>query len=183
MGNSIDEFLEDRRTYTDVVTAGKAVIAALIGHEIKSHRGPAPYEDWLRYLVYRMREGAENPKDFMGRNLKTRFVTFNFDPFIESKIPLLINDTYGTPAVEGFPHVTHVHGKLEEFKGDQARTNNHWLQWVSGSIDRIKITSEEIDPTVLAESMDAISNANVVYFLGFSFHPTNEFTGSEYPKP
>lgn len=117
-GDSIDEFLEDRRREKDVVMVGKTVIAALVGKAIKSHREPNPYEDWLRYVVTRMRIGSDSPDTFVERNYQTRFVTFNFDTFIENKLPRFIHQTYGSPSIRTFLPVVHVHGKLEDVPMD-----------------------------------------------------------------
>jgi hypothetical protein len=119
-------------------------------------------------------------KNLLGANFQTKFVTLNFDTFIEDKLPKLIYDTYSAHGAYDFPHVIHVHGKLQTFDGDipvrsqyRDRGSVRWLKWVADSLDQINVTSDDIPSSVLTQAQMAIDGAAVLCFLGFSYNEVN----------
>ena len=118
-GDSIDAFLEDRKQFRVI---GHEVIAALMGEAVRGRHNwnPGnvdPDEDWIGYLVGRMRSGAAgDPEGFCLGN-KIKFVTFNFDTVIEDTLASYLQSFYGSPGPAALPEVIHVHGTLPYLPG------------------------------------------------------------------
>jgi len=109
---SIDEYLEKRRV-EPFATIGRVTIAALMGDALRSAKPrPAENEDWLLHIFRRMARGIDAFPEFVEKN-RCRFITFNFDSFIEDRLLQLLTTTYGRNAVTSNPFsVIHVHGML-----------------------------------------------------------------------
>src|SRR5262245_2637420 len=173
-GDSIDEFLEDRRNEPIVVSIGRAVIAVLLGGALKSGVKALPTEtDWLREVIRTMRINAATPDEFVEKNNQLRFVTFNFDTIIEQRLPRFIHQLYGGSSTKALPQVIHVHGQLQDVPQEPFLLSGHhisslWVQWIIQTMDRINVTSDTIEESILSEARAAISTASVVHFTGFS---------------
>jgi hypothetical protein len=139
--DSIDAFLESRQDRPSTMAIGKAVIAATMGVMLSNARRATvkPEEDWLPYVIEKMRRGASTWELFAGGNAQMRFVTFNFDTVIEEKLASAVAAIYrGTDVnveqvLSKIP-IVHVHGKLPTipnaaFDGPVAAPSPEWLTW------------------------------------------------------
>jgi hypothetical protein len=184
---SIDAFLERRPEYMDI---GKWAIALFIlRKEIKSHLFDAKFqnEGCYRYLIDRM----DTKWDQFSEN-KVSFITFNYDRSLEEYLFTTIQKTYGKNETEcaemiGKLPIIHVHGSLgklpwQDTNGIPYGANLEKYDERLGvanaaagnSSKQIKVipenqsTSEELD-----EAYRLLSEADRIYFLGFSYHSTN----------
>ena len=184
--DSIDAFLEKRQHRPEVVRIGKTVITALVGHSILNPRRPRANEDWLQYTVQKMLSGADTLASFVEGNAPVKFVTFNFDTFIESDLRQLLVSSYGgnvQPALDRCP-VLHVHGSFTQAPPDikiedlDQRARFHglhqpWVEWIDDAADRISVTSDAISKDVLDLACEVVRGASVVCFLGFGYNLRN----------
>jgi hypothetical protein len=185
-GPSIDDYLEKRRHSEDTQRIGRALIAAFMGVSIRGTRAaenskPEPKQDWIKYIVRQMVDGASTFDQFVTGNA-VRFVTFNFDSIIEERLHQLVSTTYdvGYDAQrlrEAVP-VIHVHGRLPPPPLGPPSTsigdvNNEWVTWLGPAAESIKVTADEIEASALSEARAAVESAEVLCFLGFSYHLTN----------
>lgn len=183
--SSIDVFLE---THTDEVTRriGRGMIAALMGRDIKKHqqRRPKRQENWLLDIVDAMRAGARDLDSFVKGN-RVRFVTFNFDSVIEHELEGALRAIYPadaaaiTAAVGQIP-VVHVHGRLPppdpSGRPPQAGVNppvHVSPAWIASAMEHVKVVHDQVPDGVLNRARQFIKGADVVCFLGFSYHPEN----------
>ena len=115
---SIDAYLESRQHTPDAVRIGKAVIAALMGQAIEQAPGHLDvHDDWLGYVIERMREGTATWQRFNEGNANVRFITFNFDTVVEERLAKDIKRIH--PSVSDHEliaalnrWVVHLHGQL-----------------------------------------------------------------------
>lgn len=63
----------------------RLMLATVLGQTIATRR-QRPVNDWLEYIVERMRSGAATWQAFAEGNSQVRFVTFNFDSVIEDRL-------------------------------------------------------------------------------------------------
>ncbi len=91
---------------------GKAVTAALMAEAIAGAEDPLVDKDWLLHIVQRMLDNASTWESFVENNAQVRFITFNFDTFIEDRLARLFHDSfpsqYDGTAAKVCP-VTHVY--------------------------------------------------------------------------
>lgn len=186
VADSIDEVLEVRRDFAALVHAGKVVIAALMAQSLLRRPTGDIERDWLRYIILRMRAGALSWEEFLGANARVRFLTFNFDTFIEDRLSATLASIYGVERSQvrsAFP-VMHVHGVLPELPVTGGRDSFEdprlpgipsgiWMRWVESAANSIKLVSDEVDQDLLETARETIKQSRVVCFLGFGFHATN----------
>ncbi|HVZ21746.1 MAG TPA: hypothetical protein VG871_11820 [Vicinamibacterales bacterium] len=182
---SIDAFLEARHSWPEVVRTGKLLIAALLGIEIResANREVAPAEDWLGYIVDKMRKGARTPEDFISGNAGVRFVTFNFDSNIETRFERAVCAIYRGNSIDlsalhrAIP-IIHVHGVLPDLPDDFAvlasgAYTRDTIQWLEDSATRITVVSEALDDKARSAAVEAVISAKHLCFLGFAYDPDN----------
>jgi hypothetical protein len=170
--DSIDAFLEKRRTRPNMVQIGKTLMAALIGDTLTKAQQVEADKDWLLHLVKKMLSdaGANFDNFINGNNVK--FVTFNFDAFIETRLPQLIRRAYPEADMrrvsEAFP-VIHVHGKLSPIPAKPMKVDEYfgkhqeWVEWINDGAQNINVTSDAIPRDVLEVAESRRSSG-----LGFS---------------
>lgn len=186
---SIDAFLEKRPSYLPV---GKACIAAaLIPYEHEDElsvlASPSTAPDvnerrarrWYHYLFDQMLAGGN-----FSRN-QLSVITFNFDRSFERAMYRIIRanhegDDETVRRLCAAVPVIHLHGALgipswlRPTEG-YARPYDTKLdaETVKNCADQIRLVTEEIDPHASHRAREWLQEAEVVCFLGFSYHPLN----------
>lgn len=186
---SLDAFLETRQHRPVTMRVGRALIATLMGLEIhaaRTHRVQAD-QDWLGYVVNKMRAGHSTASALVARS-HLKFVTFNFDNVIESRIAKEIRSLYADTiahletSVESYAAslVTHVHGQLPTIPTVPVAVTNvfgdyprEWLDWPMQSASRINVVTDTIRGDVVEAARMAITEASVLCFLGFAYATEN----------
>jgi hypothetical protein len=176
---SVDAFLEHRPEFVQI---GKASIAlSLIPSENEQSLFGTSLrpKNWYRYLYNKM--ATESFKDF--QNNQISIITFNYDRSIEHFFFTSIKSDYGktesecAALLEHLPLV-HVHGSLGSLpwqsKEGRSYSPDLTVQTVEAAMNGIKIISEAADDSPeLDIARELIRNAEMIYFLGFGYHPTN----------
>ncbi len=181
---SIDAYLLTRQTRPGWVEAGRAMIAVLMADASKREKTPAADEDWLGKVYGEMSTGAATWKDFASGNASVRFVTFNFDSIVESRLQREIGRSFRDEPladVEDFIKraVVHVHGTLPPFPSVPIEANvvhdlePRWIKWAKTASTTINIIHDECDGFILASAQEAIRQADILCFLGFAYHVDN----------
>lgn len=176
MQPSVDAFLEQRLEYVKI---GKAAIASSL---IRYENAQALYSrgklKWYEYLFNQM--GARRD-EFSSNQLS--IVTFNYDRSLENFLFTALTHSYGASpqeAVDLFKAIPIVHvygqlGKLHLLDRDGRRytseVNKRAIEQCIAEIKIIPEASEESDE--LRQAQELISQAKVVCFLGFGYHPMN----------
>jgi hypothetical protein len=173
---SIDLFLEYRREFLSI---GKFAIAiSLIRLEdslVLQRRGNLK---WYEYMYNQVVSGATDISQS-----KLKFITFNYDRSLEHFFHLALKHTLNVDGtdwkrqMENVP-IVHVYGQLGEypqlFPSGREYANTTDATLIKKCTEAIKIASEgetETDEFALAKSF--IEEAEVICFLGFSYHPVN----------
>lgn len=184
---SIDVYLENRHHYDPTaMPIGKALIAALMAQQIlnNTERLNRQEDDWLGYVIDRMREGAPTWQAFDEGNANVRFVTFNFDSMIEERLQRDIKRTHPRAPDDEVARavarwVIHVHGRLPPAPATPLHDDpmngfdREWQQWIVDAAPTITVVLEEIDPEKLRDAREAVRRANILCFLGFAYAPEN----------
>jgi hypothetical protein len=177
---SIDEFLWSRQHRPEVVVVGRGLIALIIGRALSST--PRDGYKYLDCIIKKMREGTRSLQEFVKVNAGVRFVTFNFDSFIERRIERQLSAIFPDASDEDRMHarhafeVLHVHGRLPDIPPkplvfDSANGYlDDWFVWFADAVKHIRVVHDAVDSQ--AAEM-AVSDARVLCFLGFNFHGTN----------
>ncbi len=177
---SIDEFVESRRDYLDV---GRATIARLLAPRIRGAEsqldadGVQGYrqtrdEDWTRLLLSTMSHGTNSHGDFASNPV--RFIVFNFDTLLERRIHDQLVARYRMDAagaqrlVSRLP-IVHVHGSLDGCDPTQAND----VANLKRAASRIRLIHDGADSVVNAQVREWVDRAQIICFLGFSYHPIN----------
>jgi hypothetical protein len=184
---SIDAFLETRQDRREVMSRGKMLIAALMCRAIAKAGQPERHSetDWLGYIIEKMRKGCPTWADFRDGNKRVRFVTFNFDEFIEDRLHGAIQAIYRGSDVdrdkvrESFP-VIHVHGALSTGLARNAwRLQYEWdveqplIDWVIEASGHINIALEQIPPQMSIQFQEPVLRCDALCFLGFAYDRVN----------
>jgi hypothetical protein len=176
MQPSVDAFLENRPEFLKV---GKAAIAAaLIPYEKEKD---LYYSDaksrWYQYLFNRL--GA-NKGEFSKNRLS--IVTFNYDRSLEQFLIIALQHSYGLATEAAFDMleqipIIHVYGQLGQLRAcadGRAYSPEVSPEALEKSIAGIRILHEGgAASKEFGKANAVISNAEVVCFLGFGYHPTN----------
>jgi hypothetical protein len=181
---SIDEFLEYRRTYKNFVSIGKAVIACLVASALLIPRRRDEAEDWLAEVFKAMREGAPTLEAFIEGNRGVKFITFNFDSTIEERLVHNVAALYRVPsdhaahALSEIAPVFHVHGRLPHPPGQTLRHTPkgfapEWRPWLLDAAQTINVVSDSLEASVLGNAQRAVAEASIVCFLGFAYNQMN----------
>jgi hypothetical protein len=193
--NSIDELLQWRQQWREV---GKLAIARmLIPCERDERLHPAasaldwllpqePDGRWYRHLFNWLLTSRKGRCSIEANQLTV--VTFNFDRSFERALFRFIaancaNDPAEARRLTLLIPVLHLHGQLGTpawLSSDGALADRAYRPSDTGSdclkmcAQQIRIVDEEVldDPT-LQKALDALADAEVVCFLGFSYHPLN----------
>ncbi len=181
---SIDAFLESCQAHEPSMRIGRQVIAALMAEAVQGVSDDAlcpPQTDWLGYVIERMRRGAPTPEEFAKGNAGVRFVTFNFDTFIERRLERDIRRLYHRhdaaavqKAVDSICRIVHVHGVLPS--PPQRVTDGPtpaMLQWIGGAAADIRVVHDTIDGAEVDAARQALADAAVWCFLGFAYDESN----------
>lgn len=187
-GSSIDDYLQKRRHDEDTQRLGRTLIAAFMGDAIVRELTLRPGDksnDWLKSVFLQMSEGADSFDEFVAGN-RVSFVTFNFDSVIETRLEGLAIDTYGaidSRALANAVPVFHVHGRLPppptaplgfEPHSLSGEASAEWVNWILSGASSVKVVfDDDIDEPTLNDARTALAEAQVLCFLGFSYHPTN----------
>lgn len=188
---SLDAFLEHRQGQLRITKITRRLLAFLLAQamlaarEADTHSLPEEI-DWLGYLFERMRKGARTPADFARGNASMRFVTFNFDSIIESRLQKDIVRVYRgvengevSDAVRAICRVTHVHGRLPDLPNEPLAVHHSqpyhvaWNKWIEQAEAEIRVVLDDIDETTLTEARIAVLNCDVLCFLGFAYDGEN----------
>jgi hypothetical protein len=180
--SSVDAFLEHR---TDLQSVGKKAIALhLIHHETEDKLFAVdPDEDWYKYLIDRVTEGASF--EDLHKN-RIGFVTFNYDRSLEQCLFTTIRARYNkTPEEVGallreFP-IVHVYGALGWLPWQtpaNAPCRNYDDSRTQGDIElaasSIKIMPDHVDSSNdFSTAQSLMSQADRIGILGFGYHPVN----------
>lgn len=186
---SIDQFLDARQDRPEVVHAGRALIAGLLGAVIATDNHDRPRmsdDDWLMLLLQKMRDGAgRSCSEFLDRNQGVRFVTFNFDSLIEERMLQAIRAMFprATDAeldrAQAQLEVVHVHGRLPppppvelEF---EAKFGGYpqWAGWLKAATPCVRVVFDDIEEAVVERARQAIRESRTVCFLGFAYSTEN----------
>jgi hypothetical protein len=169
-GPSIDAFLENQPKHREL---GHQLIAGLMGHAVlglASKRGVAAKEDWMGYVIERMREGASTFDDFLQGNRSLFFITFNFDSLIENRLREEAQGIYNVgndSEIAQRIRVVHVHGRIPGPEGAFSPG------WVRAAANDIKVIHDELEPDVITEARNIIKRARIICFLGFHYRKEN----------
>lgn len=189
VGPSIDDFLEKRQERPSHQIVGRALIAALVGRELRNvglagnpeisrPAGGPPKDDWIRTLGLRLTAGAPTLQHCLTGN-QVSFVTFNFDSILELRLRHHLEATYDCRLTEAeltahWP-IHHVHGRLPDPPEDHLSTIRcqDWLPWLSEGASAVRVVADQLDEDQLASIAAAVDEATRLCFLGFAFHPNN----------
>lgn len=186
--DSIDAFLETRQQHPRVVYIGRYVIACLMADSMVRGKSGEP-ELWLDYIIRRMYQGAPTFEAFMEGNQSVRFVTFNFDTYIEARLRTALISIYRRTFGEceqflALNSVEHVHGRLPELPAHIDKGNpfsepisgqvlQEWITWASEAAPNINVVFDPLEQARLDRARAAVQQARVVCFLGFGYHDDN----------
>ena len=192
---SIDEFLVGHRQYREI---GKMAIARLLmpreDDEKLNFDHPGPGEGkvdrrWYRYCFDKLLASAKGPCSLDSNNLK--IITFNFDRSFERALFKFVqencvqdrNDKEAARITQQVP-VYHIHGQLgaPNWLGDSNLATTDMRRSYGAGVGAeslqqcakaIRIFDDEVEsePT-LENAREALSEAETVCFLGFSYHPS-----------
>lgn len=171
---SIDAFLELRGKEFERI--GKAAIAGiLIPKEIRANLSRTGWYEYLHSRIIGRKEDFE-------RN-KLTVVTFNYDRSFEAALFIALQKSYNLTDTEAATYVKvipviHVHGQLGglPFLSENGRPYDPEVDAnvINLSIQGIKIVHEGEENTPEFQlAKEKISNAKLVYCLGFGYHPDN----------
>lgn len=183
---SIDAFLESRQDDQQTMRIGRLVIAVLMAQAIWNARTQQPRgDDWLGYVIERMRRGAPTSHHFANGNSRLRFVTFNFDTIIEARLFKAVSAIYRNPpdvviarVLASFP-VIHVHGMLPPLPSRSFEEDHfgacapEWVEWLVKAASGIRVVMDDIEEETVAAARAAIAQAEVLCFLGFAYATEN----------
>lgn len=145
---SIDEFLHDRKEFSDI---GKiCILYCLSKYEDEKGLKPVfsdnkycyPNLDWYKYLWHSLTDGAAgNIEEFKKNRLKV--ITFNYDRSLEEFLLRAIRSKFGLTDWEAFElfkktvDIKHVYGNLgvsfEEFNYSSTEDKEVDVTWIEGS--------------------------------------------------
>lgn len=177
---SVDSFLEHRPEFMEI---GKmAITQALIPFENHNRLFVADGTNWYTYL-FRKLTTKTSFDNFISKN-QIAFITFNYDRSLEHFLFTALKSTYGKndsecSAVLNSISIIHVYGRLDYLqwqKVDGRAYNNseYSAHILKKSAKEIHIITEtEHDLTDFKRASDLLEKAEVIYFLGFGYNPTN----------
>jgi hypothetical protein len=184
---SIDAFLEGRPEFIEI---GKwAISLFILRNEIEANLFSFNFQDkgFYRYLTDKLGTKWEN----FNEN-KLAFITFNYDRSLEHFLFTALHHKHGkseqecAEAISRIP-IIHVHGSLGKLPwqakdgipyGGNLKRNNNKLSVANGAAasasKQINIMPDgNFDFKVPDEITDMLTNAERIYFLGFSYHDDN----------
>lgn len=176
---SVDAFLEHRREFLKV---GKAAIACALlpreNHECFFGLDEAKDNHWYTYLFNKLSADFDNLE---GNDVA--FLTFNYDRSLEYYLVTAIQHSYAKSFDEARRKVdrlriVHLYGSLgpltEEDAGLWRRGKIITGETARAAADGIRIMYAPSDTAEqFAQAKQLLSEASVVCFLGFGYHPTN----------
>lgn len=183
-GRSIDEFILTRRTEEHTQSICKGLIAALLGDAVRRELqlNSIDGDDWVAEVAEQMLSGAESFDQFISRT-QVSFVTFNFDSVVETKLAALVRGRFPEGDFDekrlfSAVPVIHVHGRLPAPPDHLARpvvsyelSDPQWTAWLPGAAQTVTVISDSVGDVAAARR--AVTCAQTLCFLGFSFHSTN----------
>ncbi len=175
---SVDAFLESRPNFTEL---GKTAIAIkLIGCEKPDALKRTAKQEWYEYLWYQL---GPRKDDFWGSKLSV--ITFNYDRSFEYSLFRSLQSAFGlseddaADTLKSIP-ITHVYGQLGlpdflDKKNGRSYAPDLNAPNLKRAVSGIEIVREsEGVPSDRAEAIHkALSNAEVVCYLGFGYHEAN----------
>ncbi|MHB8483397.1 MAG: hypothetical protein ACYDBV_11795 [Nitrospiria bacterium] len=195
---SIDSFLTQFSSNKPMLDAGKMIIV----YEILQAENPALFlrfkpntgnrnENWYRFLINALISGA-TPQKLVEEELRLKVITFNYDLSLEYALySRFENHLFLGP--QAFPflkkiseNIVHIYGQVGQFEWNGGERKNedygkykdekafikadrHWK-------DKIFVIGQDRDNKVAdnaAKAMQWLSDAEVVFFLGFGFNEDN----------
>ena len=128
-------------------------MAVLIGESLsKNPEGNSTEDDWLLHIVKKMLADTRDYGSFVSDNPQVKFVTFNFDTFIEDRLRRLIKasfpDEKSAGTLQPFP-VLHIHGRVDPVPSHKSMKfdphhghDDNWVDWVNVAAENINLTSD-----------------------------------------
>lgn len=174
---SVDAFIEHRPEFTEL---GKALIAYEIIKCEKIRSLNPKNGHWYMYLYNKINDSFD---DIPKNNLS--IITFNYDRSFEQCMLNFIQSDYGKTFEQAEQalnsiRVIHLHGKLGELsESDQNNFKPYKTEFsisdLHTCIRNIKIIHEEVpkNDEQFKRAIEILSNAEVIWFLGFGFHKAN----------
>lgn len=180
---SLDALLEHR---SDISEIGRAYIAHSI---LTAERQACPERasvsgDWLAYLFSEMANGCHNVNAFDKNAIS--FITYNYDRLIEQRISEGAATRFIVPPTRApisyywnNQRVIHLHGSLgpidtTPFGADPTLRRDDGFSYVEHSAQAIEVVHQaRPDSVEFKHAASVLAEAEVVFFLGFSFGRTN----------
>lgn len=191
---SIDSFLATHKAKAGFPEVGKYVVAKVLlpkeftydfareKNFVKNSNVSGSHEngkrDWLSYLFTRMNEECWSPQEFIQNN-NVSFVTFNYDRTLEHFLRFRLEFTYALSSEEAWTYaqqvpIAHVYGSLGDYKPNVKHRPKPTPSEIEIAASTIKLMYEDRQSSEHIEnSVELISNAQRVCFIGFAFHPEN----------
>ncbi len=150
-------------------------------HPITPETTPLKKEDnWLKFIISKIINN-----EYVCNN-KVDFITFNYDLSLEDKLKEVLENTETIDAInkEQFfqNRIHHVYGKIKkqpefhntniDFKKDKDLNLGKIIDLAYNSSENLEIIAPK-DNSILSEIRKKISNAQVVYILGYGFDDMN----------
>lgn len=176
---SVDAFLEGRPQYLGI---GKVAMAAALlplqRHAPLFDRNADQVEQrWYGYLFNKL---ATRLDDW--DQVRTAFLTFNYDMSLEYYLAVAFQNAYDLPLADALGRVKklrfiHLYGDLgevtEETAGRWENVTPPSTEEIHAAANRIHIVHTDERSKEFAVARYFIDEADVIFFLGFGFHPTN----------
>ena len=183
---SLDSFLEKRQHRPETIKVGRGIIAGLMGQVVSEPRNveQSSADEWWPYVFERMHRGAATGDAFVSGNQQLRFVTFNFDTFIEEHLARDVHLMFGfshrdvLEMLKTIP-VIHVHGRLPNMPPVPLTHDTvngvptKWCEWLLAAAAQINVVLDPISAEVVETARAAVRNAQVICFLGLAYDRTN----------
>ena len=182
---SIDLFLSRNKQFYEI---GKKIIAFLIAsYEIKStfrEDVPKPEFDWYMQIYDLLTNEITKAEDLVVKFKKNNvsFITFNYDRSFEQFVyeSLLYSFTSQRNEVLNLIKtlgITHIYGKIAPLPWESPPFyleygSSHFFGYLDELVNNIKIIFEERINNI-EEAKKKISEANKIFFLGFSYADEN----------
>jgi hypothetical protein len=191
----IDDFLGRNEGVADI---GKLLIAMVLidceaKHEVRSGNADkrtgkdTGIGDWVRYIVQQLTVDCEKPEDLLANQVA--FVSFNYDLSLETRLHQALKN-YQYFANSGFSdkfftkeRFLHVYGQLYDFDPKRPSSSlgvyGNTLFPFANQLDRAHDAAQNIrtispdEKTATPEIVEAITEAEYLYFLGYGFDRRN----------
>lgn len=183
---SIDLFLSRNPVFQSI---GKiAILLCLLEAEKKNLKNGIGLErpDWLEFLFNKMTNTFIEPDHYKFINNRVKFITFNYDRFLESFLIQSIENSFkeslphSVKIIKGIP-IEHVYGKIGLLPWESSVSNDTnvlsygrdcYFEHIGNLIDNLKLIQ---DRKIMGNDhlKEMVRNASRIFFLGFAYAPEN----------